>query len=432
MKKYKKYEKYKDSGIEWIGEIPEHWEVKKIKYFYNFSMGQTILKTNLINDGVIPVYSATESNAIFGYVNKANVILQKGDLVIPARGNSIGFVYLVEDKSTCTQTTIYGKRINKKITPKYLYYYQIGFRLNLFQFDRTAIPQITVEQVKENPILIFDVKEQTAIAEFLDRETARIDAVIEKKKKLIELLKEKRTALITKAVTKGLNPDVKMKDSGIEWIGEIPEHWEVKKFRFIFTQTKGLSITKTDLKDSGIPCVNYGEIHSKYGFEIIPERDKLLCVDTSYLKTSKKSLIKKGDFVFADTSEDIEGSGNFTHLHSDKKIFAGYHTIIARLKINTNYRYIAFYLDSISYRHQIRQKVKGIKVYSITNAILKNTYLLLPTLEEQTAIAEFLDRETAKIDDLISKIEKSIEKYEEYRSALITAAVTGKIKVTES
>ncbi|MCB4759908.1 MAG: restriction endonuclease subunit S, partial [Sulfurovum sp.] len=163
----------------------------------------------------------------------------------------------------------------------------------------------------------------------------------------------------------------KYKESGVEWIGKIPKNWEVKKFRFSFNLTKGLTITKANLKDDGIPCVNYGEIHSKYGFEVIPEKDDLKCVDSSYLKTSKQSLLSRGDFVFADTSEDIEGSGNFTHLHSDTPTFAGYHTIISRLKIDANYRYMAYFLDSTTFRNQIRQQVKGVKVYSITNSILK-------------------------------------------------------------
>ena len=197
----KKYEKYKDSGIDWLGEIPEHWEVEKMKFYYHFSMGQTILKSDLLNGGFIPVYSATESNKIFGYLSKAKVVLEKGDFVIPARGNSIGYVYLVEKKSTCTQTTIYGKRINNRINPKYLYYYQTGFRLSLFQFDRTAIPQITVEQVKDNPIPVPPLDEQTAIANYLDRKTAQIDAKIKKTNKLIELLKEYKTALISEVVT---------------------------------------------------------------------------------------------------------------------------------------------------------------------------------------------------------------------------------------
>ncbi len=216
----------------------------------------------------------------------------------------------------------------------------------------------------------------------------------------------------------------KYKDSGVEWIGEIPEHWVVKRFSFLFSLGRGLSITKQDLKDSGIPCVNYGEIHSKFGFKVNPEINELKYVDEDYLNLSTNSLLKRGDFVFADTSEDIEGSGNFTCLDSDIQTFAGYHTIIARLKYNYNYRFIAYLFDSLEYRTQIQREVVGIKVFSITQAILKNTNLILPTLQEQTTIANFLDRKTTEIDCIIANKQKLIALYEEEKQAVINQAVT--------
>lgn len=216
----------------------------------------------------------------------------------------------------------------------------------------------------------------------------------------------------------------KYKDSGIEWIGEIPEHWETKRFAFLFSFSRGLSITKQDLKDLGIPCINYGEIHSKYGFEVNPEKHFLKCVDENYLNSSINSLLKRGDFVFADTSEDIEGSGNFTCLDSDIPTFAGYHTIIARPKYDYNYRFIAYFFDSLEYRTQIQREVVGIKVFSITQAILKNTNLILPTVQEQTTIASFLDRKTAEIDQIIANKQKLIALYEEEKQAIINHAVT--------
>src|SRR5690554_431126 len=130
------------------------------------------------------------------------------------------------------------------------------------------------------------------------------------------------------------------KDSGIEWLEALPNHWELKRLKNIFSFGTGLSITKKNLLDAGVPCVNYGEIHSKYGFEVNPQVHILKCVEEEYLNTSKRSLLKKGDFIFADTSEDIEGSGNFTYLNSDIKVFAGYHTIAAKPKCKINPRFI--------------------------------------------------------------------------------------------
>lgn len=221
----------------------------------------------------------------------------------------------------------------------------------------------------------------------------------------------------------------KYKDSGIEWIGEIPEHWEVKRFGLIFSFYRGLPITKQDLKDEGIPCVSYGEIHSKYGFYVDPAKHDLKFVDDLYLKSSVNSLLNRGDFVFADTSEDIKGSGNFTCLNSDISIFAGYHTIIARQKTKHNYKYLAYYFDSIGFRNQIRREVSGIKVFSITQGILKSTSLLLPNFEDQVIIANYLDRKTAEIDRIIANKQKLITLYEEEKQAVINQAVTKGIRV---
>lgn len=214
------------------------------------------------------------------------------------------------------------------------------------------------------------------------------------------------------------------KDSGVEWLGDIPPHWSTSKLRYGFSFGKGLSITKENLVDEGIPCVNYGEVHSKFGFEVDPGRHALKCVDDGYLKSSGESLIKNGDFVFADTSEDIEGSGNFTQLRSEAITFAGYHTIIARPNNRKSARYFAYLFDSKPFRTQIRHAVKGVKVFSITQAILRGADIWLPSQDEQEKIAAFLDHETAKIDALIEKQQRLIELLKEKRQAVISHAVT--------
>jgi len=214
------------------------------------------------------------------------------------------------------------------------------------------------------------------------------------------------------------------KDSGVEWLGEIPSHWAMSKLRYLFNFSKGLSITKENLQDEGIPCVNYGEVHSKYGFEVNPKKHPLKCVNASYLKTSENALLNNGDFVFADTSEDLKGSGNFTHLLGDEQIFAGYHTVIARPYNANASRFYAYLFDSKEFRSQIQLAVKGVKVFSITQAILRSADAWLPSTDEQVKIANFLDHETAKIDTLIAKQEKLIELLKEKRQAVISHAVT--------
>ncbi|MDI9094360.1 MULTISPECIES: restriction endonuclease subunit S [Providencia] len=214
------------------------------------------------------------------------------------------------------------------------------------------------------------------------------------------------------------------KNTDIKFLKNIPTHWVTSKVRYISSFGRGLSITKADLQDSGVPCVSYGEVHSMFGFEVDPKRHLLKCVNEEYLKTSSYALLSKGDFVFADTSEDIDGSGNFTQLISDERVFAGYHTVIVRPNLKNHYRFIAYLFDSAEFRTQIQDAVKGVKVFSITQAILKSADVWFPSYEEQQKIANFLDHEIAKIDTLIAKQEKLIELLKEKRQAVISHAVT--------
>ncbi|WP_270826107.1 restriction endonuclease subunit S [Aeromonas sp. Y318-1] len=219
-------------------------------------------------------------------------------------------------------------------------------------------------------------------------------------------------------------PYPEYKDSGVEWLGDIPSHWLTSKMRYMFTFGKGLTITKEHLRDEGIPCINYGEVHSKYGFEVDPVKHPLRCVEEDYLKTSSRSVLNVGDFVFADTSEDIDGSGNFTQLTSDVVTFAGYHTIIVRPIDKDSHRFFAYLFDSKEFRTAIRHAVKGVKVFSITQAILRGADIWLPSQDERQGIAAFLDYETARIDRLIAQQQRLIELLKEKRLAVISHAVT--------
>lgn len=210
----------------------------------------------------------------------------------------------------------------------------------------------------------------------------------------------------------------------IHSVENIPCGWNILRFHDVFSFSKGLNITKENLQEDGIPCLNYGEIHSKFGFELRPEIHSLKCVDEKYLKNNKKSILRFGDFIFADTSEDYEGAGNFTYLNSEDEIFAGYHTLICRLKIGVNERYLAYVVDSEAFRLQVRRAVKGVKVFSITQGLLKGTKLWLASEEEQTRIANFLDKKTAQIDEAIAIKEQQISLLKERKQIIIQQAVT--------
>ena len=194
--------KMKPSSIDWLGDIPREWTLVKFGYIYKSSMGETILKNDLISGGVIPVFSATENVVIFGYVNKSRILLKNGDLIIPARGNSIGNVKIVRQDCTTTQTTIYCKKIMKRdVYSDYYRYLLLGLKDVYFFFDRTAIPQITVEQVRNNLILIPPFNLQNEIANFLDLEAGKLESAVNIINIQINHLREYRSSLIYSAVT---------------------------------------------------------------------------------------------------------------------------------------------------------------------------------------------------------------------------------------
>lgn len=219
-----------------------------------------------------------------------------------------------------------------------------------------------------------------------------------------------------------------MKDSGIEWIGEIPIGWETANIRKFFSFGKGLPITKEDLRESGSPVISYGQIHSKANNGITIKPELLRYVDTDFIITNPESLVRNGDFVFADTSEDLEGCGNSVYIDIDDAIFAGYHTIILKNKGKTDNRYFAFLFQSDAWRKQIRGRVSGVKVFSISQRILRDVSMLIPPNKEQKKIADYLDKECSQIDSVIEQTRASIEEYKKLKQAVITQAVTKGIR----
>ena len=215
-----------------------------------------------------------------------------------------------------------------------------------------------------------------------------------------------------------------MKDSGVEWIGEIPIEWEIRNIKNMFSFGKGLSITKENLKEQGIAVISYGQIHSKLNrfYEI---SDSLIrFIDESYLETDEQSLVNRGDFIFADTSEDVEGCGNFIYVDEQRTLFAGYHTIILRSLTQKDNRFYAFLFMSDCWRKQIRECVNGVKLFSISQKLIKRTNILIPPEEERARIVNYLEDQCNIIDNVQKKIRASIEEYKKLKQAVITQAVT--------
>ncbi|MBZ7954947.1 restriction endonuclease subunit S [Campylobacter molothri] len=431
---------FKNSGIEWLGEIPEHWEMKPLRAIFNQRNEQnkvlelqTIL--SLVKDvGVIPYEEKgnignKSKDDLQGYkiarindlvLNKMNAVI--GSLGVSKYNGLVSPIYLVLyindfNKIINYYSYIFQTKTVQKFLRKFAYgIMEIRESIEFIDFKKMFLP-------------LPPLKEQEQIANFLDEKCEKIQNFIKKKEKLLSLLQEQKQALINETITKGLDKNVKLKNSGIEWLGEIPEHWEVRKLKMLFSFGNGLNITKADFISFGIPCISYGEIHSKYPCRLDLSVHKLPFVSETYLNDKPQSLLSKGDFVFADTSEDIEGSGNFTCIQSNIPLFAGYHTIILRPKTQIYSLYFSFLFDSIFVRNQIREKVWGVKVFSITKSILKEVQCFIPPLKEQEQIANFLDEKCEKIDSLITKIKKQIELIKEYKTTLINEAVCGRMNL---
>ena len=408
--------KMKDSGIPWIGQIPEDWEVAKYKFFATSGMGETILGGNLVEDG-IPVYSATQNNTVFGYVKSSSLKLNKNDFVIPARGNSIGCVTIVKDnEATATQTTIYSK-LNDKINYKLLYYCCVGLKDVWFYFEDTAIPQITVNQVQNNKVPLPPKEIQQKIVEILDKKCGQIDELVRIEENEIEKLKEYKTSLITKVVTKGLDPNAKMKDSGIPWIGQIPEDWKVVRLKNIAKCYGGLTYSPDDINEKGILVLRSSNI----------QNGKLSFNDNVYVKVNNFMPVEKNDILICSRNGSRELIGKNAIITTDIKATFGAFMMIIRTSQNA--KYLHKILNSNIFNYYISSFLTS-TINQLTKNNLDNIkfpFSIDPNTQQQ--IVEYLDKRCEEIDNLIKIKQEKIEKLKEYKKSLIYQYVTGKKEV---
>lgn len=465
--RYRDKSELKQVESDWFDLVPNNWNVLMFKRIVESVKNGIWGDEPKQNEDDIPCIRILNFNRNEMEVNiddlttrnipilkQRDYILKKGDLLIEKSGggekNPVGFVAIYNHDLPAVYANFMAKISLKKNEAKseyikYLCSNIYNKRIHLDSVNQTTgIQNLDTETYFKRFIPLPNINEQEKIAKFLDEKTAQFDSIISKKEALIEKLEEAKKSLISEVVTGKVRvvktddgyelverKKEEMKDSGVEWLEDIPNEWDLKRSNYVFKFSKGLSITKENLQDEGIPCINYGEIHSKYGFEVNPKRHKLKCVTEEYFNSNPNALIKYGDFVFADTSEDIQGCGNFSYLNAEDSIFAGYHTIIARPIKTVSSRYLAYLFDSDDWRIQIRTKVSGIKVFSITQSILKTTKVILPTLSEQKLIVDYLDNKFVSINSIINNMKKQIEKLKEAKQSLISEAVTGKIEILD-
>ncbi len=407
----------KDSGIPWIGQIPEDWEVAKYKFFATSGMGETILGGNLVEDG-IPVYSATQNNTVFGYVKSSSLKLNKNDFVIPARGNSIGCVTIVKDnEATATQTTIYSK-LNDKINYKFLYYCCVGLKDVWFYFEDTAIPQITVNQVQNNKVPLPPKEIQQKIVEILDKKCGQIDELVRIEENEIEKLKEYKTSLITKVVTKGLDPNAKMKDSGIPWIGQIPEDWKIGRLKF-YAQIKTGSTPPTNIKQYFDENINW----------FTPSDFKNMYLNNSERKIASSFLTDFNITLFPLKTTLLVGigatCGKIALINNEGYCNQQITAIVASNNID---RKFMFYEMSAIQKY-LKENALYTTLPILNNEYIKNINIIIADIEIQQQIVDYLDKRCEEIDNLIKIKQEKIEKLKEYKKSLIYQYVTGKKEV---
>lgn len=427
------YSEMKDSGVEWIGEIPKEWEVKKLKNVVSIIMGQSPDSGTISESGSYPfMQGCSEFGRIYPnavkFCNKPNKISHVNDILMSVRA-PVGKVN-ISDKNYGIGRGLCAIKA-KKIERNFLWYFILKSEkdFNIYSNGSTFDAVTTFNLLNFN-IIIPSLSEQTAIANYLDEKCAEIDSIISETKSCIEEYKQWKSAIIFETVTKGLDPNAEMKDSGVEWIGEIPKGWKVYRLKSLFSYGRGLPITKENLIDHGIPVISYGQIHSKFNSGVEITDSLIRFVSDSFLKSNPDSLVNMYDFIFADTSEDIAGCGNCVYVDKTITLFAGYHTIILRSTCKQNNKYLAYLFQTDSWRNQIRAMVMGVKLFSISKRILDAVSVIIPLLSEQNVIANYLDKKCAEIDEVISEKESLISELELYKKSLIYEVVTGKIKVS--
>ena len=432
-----RYDRYKDSGIAWIGKIPEHWEVRKGKNI--FKLRNSKGNSNAILLAATQKYGMIPQSQIEGVVQvKQNTNLNtfktvhKHDYVISLRSFQGGFE-ISEYEGVCSP----AYQVFYSTIPCCNYFFKYLFKsygfisqINAFTLGIREGKNIQYEDFSLMKLPFPVLHEQQAIADYLDRRCSEIDELIALQEEMITKLQSYKQSVITEAVTRGLDKNVPLKDSGIDWIGKIPEHWKVKRLKGIYSFGKGLNITKADLIDNGIPVISYGQLHSKLNTGTCIKDCLIRYVPEIFFENNSASLVKKGDVIFADTSEDLEGCGNCIYIDRDMLLYAGYHTIIAKNISSYHNKYFSYLFQTDCWRFQIRRMVNGVKLFSIPQRLLASTNIITPSIQEQQAIADYLDQQCSEIDELIALKQQKIEKLKEYKKSLIFECVTGKRKVS--
>lgn len=442
---FRPYPAYRDSGVEWLGEIPEHWDMKRLKEFATVQLSNVDKKTA---DGEDAVQLCNYVDVYYNHKIEREIEFMPATATLgQIRRFSLrtGDVLITKDSETWTDIAV--PAVVMEDLPNVLCGYHLahirpheqhdGFFLahciaavgprDQYHIAANGITRfgLTGDAIRNGSFPIPPLEEQRHIAAFLDFETGKVDALVAKKERLIELLQEKRTALITRAVTKGLDPDAPMNDSGVEWLAQLPTHWSVRRLKRISRQISvGVVVNPSSyISDEGVPFVYGSDIREGSVVAEIPRR-----MSSEQSALLSKSRLNAGDLVMvrvgapgvtAVISPDLEGANCAS-------------VVIIRRENSFDSNWLCYVMNSRIVRYQVALVQYGAaqEQFNVSHAV--EFMVPTPPLGEQNEISAFLDRETTRIDDLIANIRKSIDRFGELRTALISAAVTGKIDVRET
>lgn len=434
-RRFKPYPAYKDSGVEWLGQIPDHWEVTRTKFAARLRSGHTPSRQHpeywvdctipwfgladvwQIRDGQVEYVTETaEKISELGLANSAARLLPKGTVIL-SRTASVGFSAIMGVDMATTQDFV-NWVCGPTLRPEYLLF---GFRSMQHEFRRLTMGSthqtIYMPDVARFSVAIPPLSEQDRIVAYVREERSRIDALVAKKERLIELLEENCTALITRAVTKGLDPNVPTKSSDVEWFGEVPAHWGMGSLSR-WWQVVDCKHRTVAFLDEGIPLVSIGEVQS---LEVDLSAAKRTSVEEYWQMISGGRAPRRGDIVYSRNAT----VGAAALVATDELFCMGQDVSLIRAA-DQDQRYLVFLLRSPAVMSQLDSAMVGSTFNRINVGKIKRLVVCVPPIEEQRAIAEFCRQEHRNTERLIGKVREAIDRLKELRTALISAAVTGK------
>ncbi len=436
---FPRYPKYQPSGVEWLGDVPGHWEVKRLKYVTTHNDDvldeTTPPETEIVYvdisgvDGVNGI-TAKEPMIFSAAPSRARRRVRHGDVIVSTVRTYLRAIAKIrEPEENLIVSTGFAVVRPCALDPDFLgYLLSARFFIEQVIARSTGVsyPAINASELVAIPATVPPLTEQTRIAVFLDRETAKIDGLVAEQQRLMELLKEKRQAVISHAVTRGLNPKAPIKSSGIEWLGDVPAHWEIKRLKRACHVFPSNVDKKSHDGETPVLLCNYTDVY--YNDTIIAGMDFMAATASS--DQIAKFTLRAGDTIITKDSETADDIAISAYVPADLPgVVCGYHLSMVRPLSETAGAFVKRLFDSSYAKSCFAVLANGLTRVGLGQYELDNVELPFPPLAEQTRIAEFLDAETARFDTLTAEAQRAIDLLQERRTALISAAVTGQIDV---